>query len=378
MSDAQDPLGGAAARIALLGERLSLTDSHKLNARPIPHLRGRFFFDQKEAKLNNTKTRLANVFGLTAGALALTALLIVAGCSSERAAFPDVELRLFGPDRDSGTFDYFTEEINGEEGLSRSDYSPSADDNVLVQGVSGTPYSLGYFGYSFYIQNQARLNLIEVDGGNGCVAPGLDTIGDGTYAPLARPLFIYVNAASLARAEVQDFVRFYVAQAAELSEAVGYVALPAADYAGESAKLEAAIGAAGAAPPASGGRITIQVDGSSTVQPITQRVAEDFRADGRTNIQIPIAVSGTGGGFERFTVGETEISNASRPIKEEEAAQAKANGIEFIEIKVAFDGIAVVTHPANDNVTCLTVEKLKEIWEPGSQINNWNQIIPVN
>ena len=112
---------------------------------------------------------------------------------------PDAEVSLYGPGTDSGTFDYFTDTINGEEGLSRKDYQPSEDDNVLVQGVEGDETGLGYFGFSYYEQNQDALNLVSVDGGDGCVAPSAETIQDGSYAPLSRPLFMYPSDGGAAR-----------------------------------------------------------------------------------------------------------------------------------------------------------------------------------
>jgi phosphate transport system substrate-binding protein len=125
------------------------------------------------------------------------------------ASFPDVPLRLYGPGTDSGTFDYFTEEINGEEGASRTDYAPSEDDNVIVQGVSGERGGLGYFGFSYYEQNQDTLNALEVDGGSGCVAPSSETAQDDTYTPLSRPLFVYVKQTSFDENEdVRNFIRF--------------------------------------------------------------------------------------------------------------------------------------------------------------------------
>ena len=104
---------------------------------------------------------------------------------------PDTELSLFGPGTDSGTFDYFTEQINGEEGVSRKDYQPSEDDNVLVQGVSGEAGGLGYFGFSYYEQNMDKLNLVGVDDGAGCIKPSTKAIQTGEYKPLSRPLFMY-------------------------------------------------------------------------------------------------------------------------------------------------------------------------------------------
>jgi len=150
--------------------------------------------------------------------------------SQVRDGFPDRPLRLYGPDTDSGTFDYFTKAINGEEDASRSDYTASSDDNVLVQGVSGDQGSIGYFGFAYYTENWEILKLLGVDNGTGCVRPSVTTINDGSYSPLSRPMFIYVNNASLEHEYVQAFIRFYLSNAAELAEEVGYVGLPDSEY----------------------------------------------------------------------------------------------------------------------------------------------------
>ena len=133
-----------------------------------------------------------------------------------RSSFPDRPLRLYGPDTDSGTFDFFTEEINGEAQVSRADYTASTDDNVLVQGISGDRNALGYFGYAYYAENADKLKLVSVDNGDGCVTPTPDTILSGEYRPLTRPLFIYVNKKSLERPEVKAFVEFYMEHGEEL------------------------------------------------------------------------------------------------------------------------------------------------------------------
>jgi len=146
------------------------------------------------------------------------------------ASWPDREINLYGPGTDSGTFDYFTEEIMGEAKLSRADFTRSEDDNVLVQGISGDRNALGYFGFAYYAQNSDKLKLVAVDSGNGCVTPSLETIANGTYAPLSRPLFIYVSKTSLQRPEVRDFVEFYMLNAAQLTEEVGYVPLSEQEY----------------------------------------------------------------------------------------------------------------------------------------------------
>ena len=162
----------------------------------------------------------------------------VSNWNQVRKDFPDQKMRLYGPDTDSGTFDYFTEEIMGEVQLSRADYTASADDNVLIQGISGDKGSLGYFGYAYYRESQDRLKLLGVDSGSGCVKPSPQTIPSGEYSPLSRPLFIYVNLGSLARPEVKAFVDFYMEHGPALTNEVGYVASDDNVYAENKAKLE--------------------------------------------------------------------------------------------------------------------------------------------
>ncbi len=161
--------------------------------------------------------------------------------------WPDEEIALYGPGTDSGTFDYFTDVVNGEEGASRTDYEPSEDDNVIVQGVAGDQFALGYFGLAYYLENQDSLKALQIDGGNGCVEPSAERVADGSYTPLSRPLFIYVNAASLERPEVQEFIRFYLANASALAGEVGYVGLPGAEALAVQQKLEGAL--SGSVPP---------------------------------------------------------------------------------------------------------------------------------
>ncbi len=150
--------------------------------------------------------------------------------SQVRASWPNEEIALFGPGPDSGTFDYFTEAINGDGGASRSDYTASEDDNVIVTGVAGDRHGIGYLGYAYYVENKDAIKVVPVDPGSGAVAPSAQSINDGTYAPLARPVFIYVSTQSAARPEVKSFVEYYLDQAPKLVAEVGYVALPAAAY----------------------------------------------------------------------------------------------------------------------------------------------------
>jgi len=147
-------------------------------------------------------------------------------------SYPDVPLKLYGAGTDSGTFDYFTDVINGEEGASRSDFSATEDDNVTVQGVSGDKGALGYFGFSYYEQSADQLKLLGVDSGAGCVQPARETILDGSYAPLSRPLFVYVTKDALQRPEVAGFMRFYLTEGPALvsSPEVGYVEAPQEVY----------------------------------------------------------------------------------------------------------------------------------------------------
>ncbi len=140
-------------------------------------------------------------------------------------AFPDEPMQLFGPGTDSGTFDYFTDEINGEEGASRTDYQPSEDDNVIVQGVQGSKGALGYFGLSYVQENQGKLKAVPVDGGDGCVTPSVETVLNGSYKPLSRPLFVYPSDKALARPEVKAFLDFYIANEKKIAEQALYVEL---------------------------------------------------------------------------------------------------------------------------------------------------------
>ena len=150
--------------------------------------------------------------------------------SDVRASWPDQPIHLYGPGTDSGTFDYFTEVINGKTKASRADFTASEDDNILVQGVSGDPNSLGYFGYAYFVENKAKLKDIPIDSGSGPVAPNDSTITSNEYKPLSRPLFIYVNTAALKRAGVKAFIEFYMQNGEVLVHEVGYTPLAAKVY----------------------------------------------------------------------------------------------------------------------------------------------------
>jgi phosphate transport system substrate-binding protein len=173
-----------------------------------------------------------------AACLTTEQLAIIYGAQSEGTvtnwnqvdpSFPDLDLDIYAPDADSGTFDFFNEVITDDEfGGARVDYTPSTDDNVLVQGVEGSEGGIAYFGLSYYLENQEALKAVEVDGGEGCVLPSFESALDGSYTPLSRPLFIYVKKSELARPEVQAFVEFYLSEdvLAELVPEVGYAPMP--------------------------------------------------------------------------------------------------------------------------------------------------------
>lgn len=167
----------------------------------------------------------------------------VTSWSQVRDGFPDVPLELAGAGTDSGTFDYFTDAVNGEEGASRSDYTASEDDNTTVQAVRGNEGGLGYFGLSYYLENEGALKALEIENESGeCVPPSADTAQAGDYNPLARPLFVYVKNESLTRPEVQEFMRFYLANVDDIATDALFIPPPPEVKAESESTLEAAIG----------------------------------------------------------------------------------------------------------------------------------------
>jgi phosphate transport system substrate-binding protein len=160
--------------------------------------------------------------------------------------YPDEKLTLAGPGTDSGTFDYFTAEINGEEGASRSDYQASEDDNTIVQAVEGEKGGLGYFGFSYFEENEDRLKALAIDSGSDCIEPSAETAQDGSYTPLSRPLFVYVKNESLARPEMQAFLRFYFDNLDQVVEQARFISMPEDQVKETQQQLERAISQAGA------------------------------------------------------------------------------------------------------------------------------------
>lgn len=153
-----------------------------------------------------------------------------------RPEWPDEEIHLYGPGTASGTYDYFTEAIIGESGASRGDYTASEDDNVLVQGIAGDKYAIGFFGLAYYEENQDKLKLVAVNNGEKAVYPTFETVKNKVYRPLSRPLFIYISKKYAANPEVKAFVDFYLDHAAQLSKDVGYISLPKEEYTKMKAK----------------------------------------------------------------------------------------------------------------------------------------------
>ncbi|HRV90890.1 MAG TPA: PstS family phosphate ABC transporter substrate-binding protein [Anaerolineae bacterium] len=307
--------------------------------------------------------------------------------------WPAEPIQRFIPGTDSGTFDYFVEAVFEEDEepiLSASNLQLSEDDNVLVQGVEGSPYAIGFFGYAYYNENQEALKALAVDG----VSPTEDSAEDGSY-PLARPLFIYSDANIIAeKPQVGSFINFYLTNVDDEILDVGY--FPASDAALGEAKaklgaalgVEMAMGESSSAAPAEGemamaGELPavdplsvtgdIITAGSSTVFPLSERMAERFQDEGYAG-NITIDSIGSGAGFERFCVaGETDISNASRAIKDTEIESCQAIGREPIEFRVGTDALAVVVSQENDFIEGATTEELAAIF---STAETWADVNP--
>ncbi|SFI89391.1 phosphate ABC transporter substrate-binding protein PstS family protein [Planctomicrobium piriforme] len=209
----------------------------------------------------------------------------------------------------------------------------------------------------------------------GAIAPSPETIKSGTYKPLSRPLFLYVNKAVLKKPEAIAFLEYYFSpEGRALVGESGYVELDDADYDAQVKLLDDAIKAAGGkASETLNGQVL--VDGSSTVAPITTAVAEEF-SKLHANVRVPVGTSGTGGGFKKFCSGEIDICDASRGIKDSEKELCQKAGIEYLEMKVGIDGLTIVVNPKADWIAGITVEELKKIWNPESKVQKWSDINP--
>jgi phosphate binding protein len=290
-----------------------------------------------------------------------------------RAEWPAEPVLRFSPGTDSGTFDYFVEVVldeNEEPLLAASNLQLSEDDNILVQGVQGSPYAIGYFGYAYFVENEDVLKALSIEG----VTPTAESVDDARY-PLARPLFIYTDAAILqAKPQVAAFINYYLTHVNEEVVDVGYFPASVAAWDASRQAFLNALGASVVILPevdpssVSGDIITA---GSSTVFPLTERMAERFNDDGYSG-EITVDSIGTGAGFERFCVaGETDISNASRPIKDEEIASCEGIGRSPIEFRVGTDALAVVVSAENDFATDVTLEELALLF---SRAETWADV----
>ena len=288
-----------------------------------------------------------------------------------RSDWPAEPIQRFIPGTDSGTFDYFVEEVFDEDQepiLNASNLQLSEDDNVLVQGITGSPYAIGFFGYAYYTENADALHILAIDG----VEASVETVDDNSY-PLARPLFIYSDATIMAeKPQVAAFINFFLSDVNDEIGAVGYfpastAALNAAKEGWASAQnvqISAPASSGVALPPVDPLDVTgdIVTAGSSTVFPLAERMAEVFRQNGYAG-NITIDSIGSGAGFERFCVtGETDISNASRPIKDSEVESCREIGREPIEFRVGTDALAVTVSAENDFATDVTMEELAAIF----------------
>jgi phosphate binding protein len=330
--------------------------------------------------------------GLTVEELAKLFSAEVTNWSDVNPAWPAEPVKRFSPGTDSGTFDYFIEAVmdeqfeNGEEQLlSAANLQLSEDDNVLVQGVSGDRYAIGYFGFAYFEENAASLRDLAIGG----VDPTAETVNAGEYA-LARPLFIYSDAGVMAnKPQVADFINFYLSNVNEEVRDVGY--FPASGEA-LNGSIQNWLGAMGmeAAESADAAMATVAlpevnplavsgdiiIAGSSTVYPLTERLAERFIAEGYAG-NITIDSIGSGAGFERFCVaGETDIANASRGIRESEIESCAALNRTPIEFRVGTDALAIVVNPENDWIGAegLTVEELAKLFS--AEVTNWSDVNP--
>ncbi len=301
--------------------------------------------------------------------------------SDVRAEWPDEAIQRFIPGTDSGTFDYFVEEVfdEDEEPILSANPQLSEDDNVLVQGITGSPYAIGFFGYAYYVENADVLNILNIEG----IEPNARTTDDGSY-PLARPLYIYSDAGIMAeKPQVNAFINFYLTHVNDEVVDVGY--FPASEYAFSGA-IDAWRAANGMealhsmsmmddivlpeVDPLDYSEGDIITAGSSTVFPLSERMAELWTDEG--GVAPSIASIGSGAGFERFCVeGETDISNASRAIKDSERESCNAIGREAIEFRVGTDALAVTVSSANDFVSDVTLEELAMIF---SAADTWSDV----
>ena len=315
------------------------------------------------------------------------------GLGDVHTPYPDAPLTVTAPGEESGTFDSFVELVIEEVGDAlevedanvRPDYTASPNDNVIIEGIASNPTSLGWVGFAFVEENLDVVKPLAIDGGDGCVEPTPDTIASGEF-PIARGLYIYVSVPALdSNPALAPFVDFYMNTAITTLVGSGagqvpYVPLNDAQVAAsQSAWANRTTGKAPAAEESSAGAAdysalegSIFVSGSSTVEPISIAAGDAF-ADLAPNVAVTVEGPGTGDGFAKFCNGETDISDASRPIKDSEAETCAANGVEFIELQVAVDGLSPITSVENTAMQCLSFVDLYALLGPDSTgKNNWS------
>ena len=268
--------------------------------------------------------------------------------------FPDASLSITAPGEESGTWGSYIEialegigETRAEEGaitedeaaVTRPDYSIQADDNIIIDDAAGTDGSFGWVGFAFANENSDSVRMFEIDGGEGCVAPTAESIADFSY-PISRPLFIYVDVAKAqSDPAVAAFVDFYLSDEGRLfAEEAGYIPVTEEVW----AETQAAWADAGVTAPDGEVEGSITISGSSTVEPVTAIVAEAFSGE-QPNVSISVSGPGTSDGFAQFCAGEIPISDASRAIDDEEIATCEDAGIDYVELQVGIDGLAVIT-----------------------------------
>jgi len=267
--------------------------------------------------------------------------------------FPDLSLSITAPGEESGTYGSYIEialqgvaearlvsgDITDDQvETTRKDYESSGDDNVIIDGVSGTDGSLGWVGFAFADQADG-VRFFEVDGGEGCIAPDATTIADGSY-PLSRPLYIYVNTAKAEdNPSLAAFVDFYLSDAGLASvEEEDYIPLEADAWAA-TGQVWADTGISAGDGDLSG---EIVISGSSTVEPISANVGEKFAAE-NGDVSVSVTGPGTSDGIEQFCAGELDVADASRAIKDEEATACADAGVEYVELHIGIDGLSVIT-----------------------------------
>ena len=292
--------------------------------------------------------------------------------SDVRSEWPDEEIVRYIPGTDSGTFDFFVEEVfdeNEEPILGASNNNLSEDDNVLVQGIQGSPYAVGFFGYAYYSENTDVLKILNIEGVEASAA----SVDSGSY-PLARPLFIYSDAQIMqSKPQVAGYINFFLTYVNEEITDVGY--FPASDDALMTAKLNWLHGMGQEVSLPEVNPLDLEGDvvtaGSSTVFPLAEVMAARFQDEGFSG-QITIDSIGSGAGFERFCVaGETDVSNASRPIKDSEVESCREIGREPIPFKVGTDALAVTVSQENDFVENVTFEELALIF---GEAETWSDV----